>query len=287
MKWVLVVLGVAGMSFAALLTLRTESNAATPLPRQAVIAMVAADKIATTAPSATPTALPTAPPTNVPTAKPTATPTTGPTATPTQPPLADGIYATRGLVYEDSIGVTHVLGTVLNNTDQAIRFVEVTVNFYDSSGTLLDTDFTYANPDVIGPRSVGVFDSITIDRPAAASQISVQVTDSSPADDPPFWSTDLTVTQTNYFVDSIDFGHVIGTVTNHTATSLDYVDIYAAYFLPGTDQVVNVDFTFSKPSTLAPGQTGTFELLLSPHDGFDPHTVNSLQHLFFPDADRP
>jgi hypothetical protein len=37
---------------------------------------------------------------------------------------------------------------------------------------------------------------------------------------------------------------------------------------------------------LAPGRSGTFELLLSPHDGFDPHTVNSLRRLFFPDANR-
>lgn len=283
MKWALMVVGFAGVSVTTLFALGSGSNAATPLPRQAFIAMVAADKIATAAPPPVPTSAPTVAPTRVATAP----PTVAPTPMPTQPPIADGIYAQRGLVYDDSIGATHVLGTVLNNTDHAIRFVEVTVNFYDSSGLLLDTDFTYADPEVIGARSIGVFDSITFDRPPAASQINVDVTDSSPATDPPFWSTDLTVTPTNYFVDSIDFGHLIGTVTNHTSVSLQYVEIYAAHYLPNTAQVVNVDFTFAKPSTLAPGQTGTFEILLLPHDGFDPHTANSLEKFFFPDANRP
>jgi hypothetical protein len=49
--------------------------------------------------------------------------------------------------------------------------------------------------------------------------------------------------------------------------------------------VISVESSFSKPSTLAPGQSGTFEVLVSPHPGLDPISFAGVTLLPFVDAD--
>ena len=49
--------------------------------------------------------------------------------------------------FVDSIDYHHIVGEIWNNTAKHLRFVKVSVNVFNSSGHLIDTDFTYTNLD--------------------------------------------------------------------------------------------------------------------------------------------
>jgi len=246
-----VIVGVAGVA--------GRSNAAS-LPLRGHIAMLAGDA---SGPPPVTTA-PTRPP-QQPTS--TATPTQiAPTATRTQPPPTatpqpSGIYVQHFSSYTDSIGGLWIVGEVVNALPSDAEFVEVTANYYGDN-TLLATETGFADLTVVPAGGDSPFSVLDFEPPAGITSYTVQVTDYT---SPPYGSdgptSGLVATVTNTFTDSINFVHLVGTVTNTTSRSYDFVKpIIAFYDASGT--VIRTEDAFTNPTTLAPGQTGTFEVLL-------------------------
>jgi hypothetical protein len=79
------------------------------------------------------------------------------------PPLAAAVpvgLTTSGLSTNvDFINYLHVTGNVTNLSANTYDFVQPCVAFYDSSGQVIRTDFTYTSPDTLGPSQTGSFDS--------------------------------------------------------------------------------------------------------------------------------
>jgi hypothetical protein len=62
--------------------------------------------------------------------------------------------------YHDS-GYYHLAGELKNNsTSDTHDYVSVSIAFYDSSGGLVMTDFTYADSDTIGPGGTSTFSTM-------------------------------------------------------------------------------------------------------------------------------
>jgi hypothetical protein len=159
-----------------------------------------------------------------------------------------------------STGTSHIVGEVANLTSEAVEFVEITANFYSSSGALLATDFTFAAVGVILPGSDSPFHLLLLDPPPGITRYTLQVTDyySPPFSDPVIG---LHAMVTNVYTSSTGSLHMVGTVTNNSSTAYEFVEpLVALYDANGT--VVRVDFTFTSPDDLAPGQIGTFDLLI-------------------------
>lgn len=71
------------------------------------------------------------------------------------PPVGLQINVTN--TYTDSFNYFHVIGTVNNTSSNTYEFVKVCSAFYNSGGDVVDTDFTYADPDTLGPGASGTF----------------------------------------------------------------------------------------------------------------------------------
>jgi hypothetical protein len=65
--------------------------------------------------------------------------------------------------YVSSTGSLHIVGEVINESFQPIRFVEITATFYDSNNRMIGTDFTFTNPSTLQPGQIAPFDLIIIE----------------------------------------------------------------------------------------------------------------------------
>ena len=228
-------------------------------PYTVVVPLVARD--VSTPPPATPT--PVITPTQAPTSTPT--PTSVPTSTPTPTAVPDGceedtLCVRRFSSYVASTGTLHIVGEVANLTGGDVEFVEITANFYSSSGTLLATDYTFADVGVIVAGADSPFDLLLLDPPPGIARYTLRVTDyySPPFSDPIFG---LHASVSNIYTSSTGSLHMVGIVTNNSGVTYQYVEpLVALYDAQGN--VVRVDFTFTSPDTLGPGQSGTFDLLI-------------------------
>jgi hypothetical protein len=80
----------------------------------------------------------------------------------TVPPSTVELAILSSSSYVDRIGALHVVGEVSNSGSATASFVKVTGTFYDSSGTVVDTEFTYTSPSDIKPRDTAPFDLIVM-----------------------------------------------------------------------------------------------------------------------------
>jgi hypothetical protein len=71
--------------------------------------------------------------------------------------------------FTDDLGDYHVVGEVKNNSPtDSINYVKIVATFYDNTGKVVGTDFTYSNIDVLRPAEKSSFEIILND--AAQSQ---------------------------------------------------------------------------------------------------------------------
>jgi hypothetical protein len=62
--------------------------------------------------------------------------------------------------YVDSTGNLHIVGEVINESFQPLRFVQIIATFYDSNNSVIGTDFTFTSPSTIQPGQRAPFDMI-------------------------------------------------------------------------------------------------------------------------------
>ena len=60
-------------------------------------------------------------------------------------------------------GNMHIVGEVINESYQLVRFVEITATFYDANNRVIGTDFTFTNPSTLQPGQRAPFDMIIIE----------------------------------------------------------------------------------------------------------------------------
>ena len=262
---------------------------ATPTPTTVATVTPTATSTSTGTPQATVTATPqpattgtpqptaTATPTSVFTPTHTATAAATAAATATQTPLTGVQTRNSSWLIAPVTGSAYVMGEVYNGTGAPIAFVEITANFYSASGQLLATDYSYADLTTIPSGSDSPFRVILFDPPEGIESVGIVVTDYSTNLYFPVVSG-LTLEVTNTYTTSIDTLHIVGTVKNNSGTTWDYVQPIVALY-DETGRVIKTDFTFTEPGTLAPGASGTFDLLI-----FNGASLESAPKRFWIDA---
>ena len=196
-------------------------------------------------------------PTQVP---PTATPTQEP-PTPTETPFPYGVqFLPIGFVYESG-NMIHVVGEVLNNTNESLYGVEVAVTFYNANGYIIDTASTVLTPLNLPEWERGCF-SIIMDIPLNWSYyifdpLIYQISSSSP---------DLTVNDASVWYDTYSGDYdIIGSVFNGGAQSSLNVSVGGTLY-NGIDEPVGCNYYDIDSYVLDPGQLSIFELY---YDGLD------------------
>ncbi|WBL37019.1 FxLYD domain-containing protein [Tepidiforma flava] len=258
-------LALAGLLFAglaaALASAPRDAGSQVFSPR-AVVPMVARDEGAPPPPPATPTPFaPTATPTPRP---PTATPTAAqPTPTP-RPPTATPTPAPSGLRlqgvnwYVNTTGTIYVMGIVVNGLSTPVELVRINVRFYNASGQLLATDTTYADVSIIPAGGSSPFWTLLLNPPPGVASVEAVLGTYSVSSRPPI--TGLTPTVTNIYRSSSIALRVVGTVRNDSSATYQFTRVIAAY-VDSAGYVIRIETDYLEPSTLAPGQQGTFEAI--------------------------
>ena len=167
--------------------------------------------------------------------------------------------------YVDSVDYLHIVGEVQNNTGNTLRFVRLNANIYNSSGQLLDTEYTYTWLDNLPAWDKTCFE-VLMPQPAGWSYYELET--------PTYWTDgqslpNLTVLNVSGSYDST-FGWytIIGQVRNDHGIRVEYVSpVGTLYNAAGV--VIGCDFTYVDSTHLDPNQISAFEMYFFGRDYSD------------------
>lgn len=243
------------IAFGLLFTACTDTEEPTATPQPTEPAVVAADPTDIPKPEPSPTIVLTDTPAATATQEPTNTP--APTATPTPVPLMINV----GRDYVSSSGnYYHVVGEIVNESEQWYDFVRIVGSFYDEEGALIGTDFTYIELETLPPNDVGVFDlSINIQeigRDIDSYELHVEYDVTTPS------YQDIEANVSNeYFSSSGNYYHLVGEARNTGTTDCEFVKIVGALY-DADETVLSVDFTYTELDIVPAGGASPFDLSL-------------------------
>lgn len=162
--------------------------------------------------------------------------------------------------YYDSVGAIHAVGEVANGTNSTADFVQMTANFYSASNQLLTTSFGYSCLNALGAGGVSPFDVLLISPPAGVDHVTVYV--SSYHSPPLLYAVPpgLSATIDNLYFDIGGVYHIVGTITNHSANTYNFVKACSAIY-DSSGNVLRAKSWYTTPDTLGSGQTGTYDSL--------------------------
>jgi len=177
---------------------------------------------------------------------------------PPPPPPPGGLIVLDHTSYTDTINYLHIVGEVQNTTSSNIEFGRIVATIYNSSGGVIATDFTYTYLDILAPGEKSPFHVLS-EMPPGFANYTLQ-TEYRTTSTPP--NRSLTILSQSSNVDSIGYLHIVGEVRNDSGHTIEFCEISGTMYDSG-GKVVETDFTYTSISTLSPGQTSPFELLIS------------------------
>lgn len=199
---------------------------------------------------------------------------------PPPPPPPEGVsILPTWTTYVNSIGYLHIVGEVLNNTEQHIRYVKIIANIFDEDDNLLDTDFTYTRLDNVPAGQKTCFD-LSLPDPMGRVNIRFEPVQYHDDGDSPI---NLILSNVSSSINpTFGWYEIIGQVTNQESTRIEYVKpIGTLYSYNG--KVLDCDFTFVNVTHLDQGQTSAFEMTFSGKESYTEVTTMRLQV----DGNRP
>jgi len=189
--------------------------------------------------------------------KPTPTPAATPTATPT--PAEPGILSKSS--YIDSSGYFNVVGEVINPLSTNIKFVKITATFYDAQKTVIGTDFSYTELDILKPNQKSPFDLSSypdkIDPDSYKLKVSYRETDEEPF-------TGLKILSHSARIDDYGYHEIVGEVKNEGTNDAKFVRVVCTYYDAG-GRVTGTSFTYTAYD-IDVGDSAPFELSSYPRD---------------------
>jgi hypothetical protein len=212
-------------------------------------------------PSWTQTAIPTVKSTSVPvitltpqfliTPLPSTTPLPTPTSTPTPDPGGIALVSARSFYRS---GTLYVVGEARNERTAPVYFVQVSARFYDATGTLVATDYTYTFLQRLSPLQKSPFKLILSNPPDNVAKLSLAISYSNSSI---FKRQDVSVLSTNT---RNNFGvEVFGEVENSQSYTVSSAEAYVTFY-DEAQQVVDAQRAYISPSLLGANSTGVFSV---------------------------
>lgn len=163
--------------------------------------------------------------------------------------------------YFDSLGFMHIVGEVINTSDNTYQYVEVTAYVYDKNDKIISVDSGYLLVNYLLPHSKAPFEIIitTSDIKGSADSYRVEITDSSIAHMP---KQALKILSCSDNIDSLGFMHVICEVQNNGSGTSTFTQLIVTTY-DKNGNVVEVDFTYTEPSSIEPGQKAAGEAIIT------------------------
>jgi hypothetical protein len=162
--------------------------------------------------------------------------------------------------FYDSLDALWVVGEVENIGDMATDFTKVTATFYDSSNQVIDSDYGYADLDVLLPDRKSPFSILFLE-----SQGSLNVhnyTLSVSWDDQPAGKTEgIEILSSSDYIDGSNHMHVTGEVKNQGTLNANFTKVFVTFY-DSQGTVVGTDYDYTEPTHLTPQETATYDVEL-------------------------
>lgn len=186
-------------------------------------------------------------------------PTPMPTPTPTPAPAKPQI---KGVTDYFEMDYYYLVGEVFNSTDSSINFVEVVATFYDETGTVIGTAFTYTELDIILPNDTAPFEISSY--PDQIQPASYKLSgDYQTTEEQPF--AGLSIKSHSASIDDIGYYKIVGEVENTSTMPAEFVEVIATFYNSIGD-VIGVAFTYTEIDVVEAGDTAPFELSSYPRE---------------------
>ena len=200
--------------------------------------------------TSTPIATFTPVPTNTPVPTPTITPS--PPPSPTQAPVVL-VLSSQGFIPYQGSKSYYIVGEVLNNTGNNVWLIEISATLRDASGKVVGSDSSYAIIDNLTPGMKSPFRVLFFDVPTFTSYDLVVTWDTTSSQ--PYL---LEVLNQSSRFDSSSAYHVVGEIHNQHSQKRTFVRAVVTLY-NASGQVVGVDYSYTNPDELGPGQTASFD----------------------------
>jgi hypothetical protein len=166
-------------------------------------------------------------------------------------------------------GSTYIVGEVRNDLSDVVQFVQIVGRFYDSSGLLIDTDFTYTDLDLLRPGEKSPFRLIISDESVAQriDNYTLGVNWDPVFADPSAVAaaTVLTIQEGEQRINDLGWYEIVGEVVNGGTDDTEFVKVVATFY-DETGRVIDTDFTYTDPTDVPAGQSAPFELTVNDED---------------------
>jgi hypothetical protein len=163
--------------------------------------------------------------------------------------------------FTDDLGDYHVVGEVKNNSPRdSMNYVKIVSTFYDNTGKVVGTDFTYTNVDVLRPAEKSSFEIILNDAVQSQEVDSYKLSASGDKTEALPAALKLSVGESR--LDDAGAYHIVGEVTNQGNGKATYVKVSGSFY-NSSNTVVAADFTYTDPDNLEPGQAAPFEIIVN------------------------
>lgn len=187
----------------------------------------------------------------------------------TQQPAGDGVPILSSSQTNTDFGSTYIVGEVRNDLSHLVEYVQIVGTFYDSSGLLIDTDFTYTDLDYLRPGEISPFRLIISDASVVQRidnytlAVNWEPVFADPSDVAA--ATVLTIEQGEQRINDFGWYEIVGEVVNGGSEATEFVKVVATFY-DEAGQVIGTDFTYTDPSDLAAGRSAPFEITESDED---------------------
>jgi len=163
--------------------------------------------------------------------------------------------------YTDSYGYLYVVGIAKNTGTVNLNYVKISGTFYDSNGSVVDSEFTYTMLDILKPDQKSPF-KIMLSEPSNYDHYSLSISFSSTSDNA---YSDLQIQGLTNHTDQYGYYYIDGEVHNSGSADVTYVKVVAIIY-DSSGKIIDADFTYTDPSDISAGGTESFEFMINTAD---------------------
>ena len=171
------------------------------------------------------------------------------------PPPIPAKLETRGVTTRFEMDYLYIVGEVLNTTDYNIDFVKVVATLYNEAGTVIGTNFTYTELDIIVPNDISPFEISSYPDKIQPASYKLDVEYSTTSEQP---FTGLRI-KSHSVSTSREYYEIVGEVKNTSSMPAEFVRIVVT-FRNSKGAVIGTDFTYADIDIVQAGSTAPFEL---------------------------
>ncbi len=159
----------------------------------------------------------------------------------------------------------YIYGEVQNVGDTTVRFVKITATYYDSSDSLIVTDWGYSDLDVLTPNAKSGFCVVLMEDAAELEKVDHYTLALTYSEAPSTPQQALTIQSHFGYVSNSGALRISGEITNNGDSESTYTIIYATFY-DSQGKVVVTDLTFPEPEDMPAGATESFEVFYPDFD---------------------